>query len=75
MFTGYVGDRVAGTVSFIHDGDVAVVIDPGMVPEAAAILGPLGELVAEIAERTVVRQQFGSQKLKRSRSTGAPHAS
>src|SRR5438445_6186687 len=32
----------------------------------------LGELVAEIAERTVVRQQFGSQKLKRSRSTGAP---
>ncbi|MDQ6674844.1 MAG: RAD52 family DNA repair protein [Chloroflexota bacterium] len=32
----------------------------------------LGELVAEIDERTVVRQQFGSQKLKRSRSTGAP---
>ena len=32
----------------------------------------LGELVAEIGERTVVRQQFGSQKLKRSRSTGAP---
>src|SRR5579859_2664151 len=32
----------------------------------------LGELVAEIGERTVVRQQFGSQKLKRSRTTGAP---
>src|SRR4051794_9549251 len=32
----------------------------------------LGELVAEIGERSVVRQQFGSQKLKRSRSTGAP---
>src|SRR5262252_550935 len=32
----------------------------------------LGELVAEIGEGTVVRQQFGSQKLKRSRSTGAP---
>src|ERR671932_2044533 len=32
----------------------------------------LGELVAEIGERTVVRQQFGSQKIKRSRSTGAP---
>ena len=32
----------------------------------------LGELVAEIGDRTVVRQQFGSQKLKRSRSTGAP---
>ncbi len=32
----------------------------------------LGELVAEIGERTVVRQQFGSQKLKRSRNTRAP---
>jgi hypothetical protein len=32
----------------------------------------LGELVADIGERTVVRQQFGSQKLKRSRATGAP---
>ena len=32
----------------------------------------LGELVADIDARTVVRQQFGSQKLKRSRSTGAP---
>jgi hypothetical protein len=32
----------------------------------------LGELMAEIGERTVVRQQFGSQKVRRSRSTGAP---
>jgi hypothetical protein len=32
----------------------------------------LGELVAEFGDRTVVRQQFGSQKLRRSRSTGAP---
>ena len=32
----------------------------------------LGELVADIDGKTVVRQQFGSQKLKRSRSTGAP---
>ncbi|MGI9147722.1 MAG: Rad52/Rad22 family DNA repair protein [Chloroflexota bacterium] len=32
----------------------------------------LGELIADIGERSVVRQQFGSQKLKRSRSTGAP---
>jgi hypothetical protein len=32
----------------------------------------LGELVAEIGERSVVRQQFGSQKVRRSRSTGAP---
>ena len=32
----------------------------------------LGELVAEIDGKTVTRQQFGSQKIKRSRSTGAP---
>jgi hypothetical protein len=32
----------------------------------------LGELVAEIDERTVVRQQFGSQKVRRSRATGTP---
>lgn len=32
----------------------------------------LGELVAEVGDRSVVRQQFGSQKLRRSRSTGAP---
>jgi hypothetical protein len=32
----------------------------------------LGELVAQIDGRTVVRQQFGSQKVRRSRSTGTP---
>jgi hypothetical protein len=32
----------------------------------------LGELVADIGQRQVVRQQFGSQKLRRSRATGAP---
>jgi hypothetical protein len=32
----------------------------------------LGELVAEIDGKTVTRQQFGSQKIKRSRSTGVP---
>jgi hypothetical protein len=32
----------------------------------------LGELLAEIDGKTVTRQQFGSQKIKRSRSTGAP---
>jgi hypothetical protein len=31
----------------------------------------LGELVAQFDERTVIRQQFGSQKVRRSRSTGA----
>ena len=32
----------------------------------------LGELVAEVGPKTVVRQQFGSQKVRRSRATGAP---
>lgn len=32
----------------------------------------LGELTAEIDGRTIVKQQFGSQKLKRSRSAGTP---
>jgi hypothetical protein len=32
----------------------------------------LGELVAQVGEQTVVRQQFGSQKIKRSRSSGTP---
>lgn len=32
----------------------------------------LGELVALIGEASVTKQQFGSQKLKRSRSTGGP---
>src|SRR3981189_2089343 len=40
-------------------------------PEADAAWA-LGEPVAEIGERTVVRQQFGSQKIRRSRSTGTP---
>jgi hypothetical protein len=32
----------------------------------------LGEIVAEIDGKSVTRQQFGSQKVRRSRSTGAP---
>jgi len=54
LFTGYVGERVAGTVSFVRDGAVRVIVDPGMVPEPAAILGPLGELVDSPNEITDV---------------------
>jgi len=54
LFEGYVGDRVASTVSFVRDGDVRVIIDPGMVPEPAAILGPLGKLVNSPDEITDV---------------------
>ena len=32
----------------------------------------LGELVARFGDTSVTKQQFGSQKIKRSRSTGAP---
>jgi glyoxylase-like metal-dependent hydrolase (beta-lactamase superfamily II) len=54
LFEGYVGDRVAGTVSFVRDGDVRVIVDPGMVPDKAAILGPLRELVDSPDEITDV---------------------
>ncbi len=44
LFNGYVGDRVASTVSFVRDGDACVIIDPGMVPNPSAILEPLAAL-------------------------------
>ena len=45
LFTGYAGERIASTVSFVEDGDVRAIVDPGMVPEAAAILTPLQRLI------------------------------
>jgi len=45
LFTGYAGERVASTVSFVQEGDIRVIIDPGMVPEPAAILSPLKQLI------------------------------
>ena len=54
LFAGYVGDRLASTVSFVRDGDVRVIIDPGMVPEPAAILRPLEKLVHSPDEITDV---------------------
>jgi glyoxylase-like metal-dependent hydrolase (beta-lactamase superfamily II) len=41
---GYVGDRVAGTVVAIRDGDVVAVVDPGMVADRGRIIGPLADL-------------------------------
>ncbi len=41
LFDGYVGERVAGTVSLVRSGDVVAIIDPGMVPDRSAILDPL----------------------------------
>ncbi len=53
LFNGYVGERVASTVAFVRDGDIRVIIDPGMVPGPAAILEPLaalGESAAAITD-------------------------
>jgi glyoxylase-like metal-dependent hydrolase (beta-lactamase superfamily II) len=44
LFNGYVGERVASTVAFVRDGDIRVIIDPGMVPGHGAILEPLAAL-------------------------------
>ncbi len=55
LFDGYVGGTVASTVTFAADGDVRVVIDPGMVPDPRlAILDPLAALGVAAEEVTDV---------------------
>src|SRR5260370_41830930 len=44
LFNGYGSERVASTVAFVRDGDIRVIIDPGMVPGPGAILEPLAAL-------------------------------
>ncbi len=44
LFAGYVGPRVASTVAYVRDGDIQVIIDPGMVPSPRVILDPLAAL-------------------------------
>ncbi|HLI06175.1 MAG TPA: MBL fold metallo-hydrolase [Ktedonobacteraceae bacterium] len=51
LFSGYAEDsadpavsRVASSVGFVRDGEVRVIIDPGMVPDPASILEPLAAL-------------------------------
>ncbi|HEX9132661.1 MAG TPA: MBL fold metallo-hydrolase [Ktedonobacteraceae bacterium] len=51
LFNGYAKDGdtpamslVASTVGFVRDGDVRVIIDPGMVPDPSKILEPLAAL-------------------------------
>jgi glyoxylase-like metal-dependent hydrolase (beta-lactamase superfamily II) len=41
---GYAGERVAGTVVLLRDGDLIVVVDPGMVADRALITDPLARL-------------------------------
>jgi glyoxylase-like metal-dependent hydrolase (beta-lactamase superfamily II) len=50
LFSGYVGARVASTVTLVQDGDARIVVDPGMVPSQAAILEPLERLGVAPAE-------------------------
>ena len=54
LFTGYVGQGVASTVSFLREGDTRVVVDPGMVPSPEAILVPLATLVSSPEQITDV---------------------
>jgi glyoxylase-like metal-dependent hydrolase (beta-lactamase superfamily II) len=51
---GYASDRVASTVTLIRDGDVIVVVDPGMVASRAAILDPLAEAGVSVEDVTDV---------------------
>src|SRR5215471_8533657 len=51
LFAGYVNtsrtspvDRIAATVSFVRDGEVRVIIDPGIVPDPKSILEALAAL-------------------------------
>ena len=54
LFTGYVGDRVAGTISLVRAPGFVAVVDPGMVPERRAIVGPLHGFGVEPEEVTDV---------------------
>lgn len=44
LFAGYGGDGVASTVSLVRDGEVVIVVDPGMVPARASILEAMRHL-------------------------------
>lgn len=44
LFRGYVGTRVASTVSYVKERDFRAIVDPGMVPSRESILGPLHRL-------------------------------
>lgn len=54
LTVGYADDRVAGTVVAIRDGDLVIVVDPGMVASRRLILDPLRELGVAAGEVTDV---------------------
>lgn len=64
-----VATRLNETLGFL--GWSFRIVEHGILAEADECWA-LGELTVHIDERTVTRQQFGSQKIKRSRSSGTP---
>jgi len=56
LVSGYVGERVASTVSLVRDGDVTVIVDPGMVADRRQILD-LDEKLAYRAFQERLRQR------------------
>lgn len=54
LLTGSAGPHVASTCSLVRDGEVAIVVDPGLAPSQAAILDPLRSLGLEPAGVTDV---------------------
>lgn len=44
LVSGYLGERVASSVTLVREGDVVVVVDPGMVADRRQILDPLERL-------------------------------
>jgi glyoxylase-like metal-dependent hydrolase (beta-lactamase superfamily II) len=54
LVTGSPGPACASTCSLVRDGEVAIVIDPGLAPGQSAILDPLRALGLEPAEVTDV---------------------
>ena len=54
LANGYAEERVASTVTLIRDGDVIIVVDPGMVADRRLILDPMADLGVEPGEVTDV---------------------
>jgi len=44
LHAGYAAERVASSVVLVRDGDVRIVVDPGMVADRSLILDPLATL-------------------------------
>ena len=44
LLAGSVGPHVVSTCTLVRDGDVVAVVDPGLAPSQAAIVGPLAAI-------------------------------